>query len=210
MQFKDRIDAGQRLGKALLIYKTEDSIVIGMTRGGIPVANEVAQRLNLPLQAICVRKLGVPNFKELGMGAIAPGIEVLNHQLIRQLNISRAAIDEVLAIENQELKRQMRAYTGRNTLLDLSKKSVIIVDDGVATGVSLRAAILAIKKAGARQIIVGVPVAPPETAIKLSSEVDHFVCLYEPLDFSAVGAYYSLFDQVTDKEVFNLLKNSTS
>ena len=208
MIFKDRIDAGKELGKALKKYKDNNTIVLGLTRGGIPVAFEIAQHLHVPLDAICIRKLGVPYFPELGMGAIGPNAVIYNEEIISRLNISKEEVEAVKIAETAELKRRLIAYRGTETPPDLEEKTVILVDDGLATGGSMKAAIESVKSAGAVKVIVGIPVGPPETVAEIRSLVDHLICLHQPLNFNAVGAYYYLFTQVSDEEVKDYLKEA--
>ncbi len=209
--FKDRIDAGQKLAKKLASYVgRKDLIVLALPRGGVPVGFEVAKALNAPLDVFLVRKLGVPGQEELAMGAIASGgVRVLNEDLIRMLSISDKVIDKIAAKEQQELERRERAYRGNRPKLDVSNLTVILVDDGLATGASMRAAVSAIRVQKPAYIIVAVPTAAPDTCKAFEGEVDKIVCATTPQPFYAVGVWYEDFTQTTDEEVYDFLKQAS-
>lgn len=206
MLFRDRTDAGQKLWQKLKTYANrEDVIVLGLPRGGVPVAFEVAKALNAPLDVFLVRKLGVPRQPELAMGAIASGgIRILNRKVIEKLNISEAEIASTAAEEQRELERREYAYRG-NRPLDLSGRIIILVDDGLATGATMRAAAIAIARQQPKRIIAAVPVAP-EVYNEFQVEVDEIICVETPQPFVAVGLWYQKFDQTTDAQVQNLLQ----
>lgn len=209
-KFVDRTEAGQILATKLKAYaKRTDTIVLGLPRGGIPVAFEVARALHLPLDICLVRKLGVPGHKELAMGAIASdGVRVLNYDVISQLGISSKTIDEVAAKELRELQRRDRLYRGDRPSPNLKDSTVILVDDGIATGASIRAAIAVIQEEQPQSIIVAIPVAPSSTCDELRDEVDKVICLMTPEPFYSVGLWYDYFTQTTDEEVHKLLTES--
>lgn len=211
-QYKDRTDAGKQLAERLAPYKDKaDVIVLGLPRGGVPVAYEVASALHAPLDVYLVRKLGAPGQEELAMGAIATGgVMLLNHDVIRELDISDEIIRAISMREWQEMARREGLYRGDRPLPEVAGKTVILVDDGLATGFTMRAAIAALKKQGPARIVVAVPVAAAQTAAELSSEVDELVCLFTPDQFYAVGLWYGDFRPVTDEEVRKLLLSSSS
>ena len=211
-QYKDRTDAGKQLAERLAPYKDKaDVIVLGLPRGGVPVAYEVASALHAPLDVYLVRKLGAPGQEELAMGAIATGgVMLLNHDVIRELDISDEIIRAISMREWQEMARREGLYRGDRPLPEVAGKTVILVDDGLATGFTMRAAIAALKKQGPARIVVAVPVAAAQTAAELSSEVDELVCLFTPDQFYAVGLWYGDFRPVTDEEVHTLLLSSSA
>ena len=202
--FRNRTEAGRLLAKKLkLTYASRpDVLVLGLPRGGVPVASEVAKVLNAPLDICIVRKLGVPGHKELAMGAIATGgIKVLNEGLVRSLKISQKALEEVANKEQQELERRERLYRGDHPVPDLSHRTIILVDDGIATGSSIEAAISTIKQQQPERIIVAVPVAPPDVCQELKEEVDEVVCLLTPEWLYSISLWYDDFSPTTDAEV---------
>jgi putative phosphoribosyl transferase len=205
--FLDRSDAGRLLAEKLSAQAgAHDAIVLSLPRGGVPVAFEVARALRAPLDVFLVRKLGVPGQEELGMGAIATGgLRVLNEKIVRRLGITEEAIEAVTARERQELERRERAYRGDRAPLYVRGRAVILVDDGLATGSTMRAAVAALKQQQPARIIIGVPAASPEACEELGAEVDEIVCLITPDDFQAVGLWYEDFSQTTDEEVRDLL-----
>jgi putative phosphoribosyl transferase len=183
-----------------------ETLVLGLPRGGVPVAARVAGAVGAHLDVFVVRKLGVPGHEEYAMGAIASGgIEVVNDEVIRRLGISRRAFDAVVEAETAELERRVTAYRGGRPPLDLAGRDVVLVDDGIATGATMRAAALAVRAAGARTVVVAVPVAPPSAAGELAADVDAFVAVSTPSGFGAVGAWYDDFRQTSDDEVRRLL-----
>jgi putative phosphoribosyl transferase len=208
--FQDRSDAGRQLAEELVSYaERDDVIVLGLPRGGVPVAFEVAQRLGLPLDVFVVRKLGVPGHEELAMGAIAPGgVRVLNEDVLHVIPDVQAIIEMVAAIEGEELERRERNYRGDRPPPDLKDRIVILIDDGLATGASMRAAVAALRQQGAAKIIVAVPVGAPSTCQDLKNGADEVICLQTPVAFIGVGQYYADFSQTTDEEVRELLAAS--
>lgn len=213
MQFRDRTDAGRQLGEALQARYGDrhDVLVLALPRGGVPVAYEVARILNAPLDVFVVRKLGVPGHEELAMGAIASGgATVFNDEVVRSLGIPRFAIDNVIAREREELERREREYRGRRQPLDVRGKTVILVDDGLATGASMRAAVEAVQALQPEAVIIAVPAAASSTCDRLRRYVDDIVCVITPDPFYAVSAWYENFSQTTDAEVHELLAQTVS
>jgi len=210
--FQDRTDAGRQLAEQLLSYAgRDDVIVLGLPRGGVPVAFEVAQRLGARLDVFVVRKLGMPGHEELAMGAIASGgVRVLNEDVLYVIPDAQAMVEMVTAIEREELERRERNYRNDRTPPDLKGRIVILVDDGLATGATMRAAVAALRQQGAAKIIVAVPVGAPSTCQDLKSAADEVICLRSPIGFIGVGQYYSDFSQTTDEEVRDLLAASPS
>jgi putative phosphoribosyl transferase len=208
--FTDRRDAGRQLAERLTRLQAETPVVLGLPRGGVPVAAEVAARLQAPLDVLIVRKLGCPWQPELGMGAIARGgARVLNHDLIAQLGVTAAELDAVTAREQAELERRMRSYLTTTTRAPVAGRVVILVDDGIATGFTARAAITVLRREGARRVVLAVPVAPPETVEELRRVADEVVCLQTPTWFLGIGAFYEDFTQTSDEEVRRLLAQAT-
>ncbi len=207
MIFRDRTDAGERLAQALSQYaRQKNTLILALPRGGVPVAFEVANALKLPLDVFLVRKLGVPGQEELAMGAIAMGdTEVLNKDIIRQLGIPREIIDRVKAEEQTVLDERNLRYRGQRKMPTLKGKTLILIDDGIATGATIRAAITAIKKLSAKRLIIAIPVAPASTVQELNREVDEVICLKTPEPFYAIGNWYHDFSQTSDEEVRDLL-----
>jgi predicted phosphoribosyltransferase len=208
MLFRNRVQAGRALAGLLGEYADrEDVLVLGLPRGGVPVAYEVAVALHAPLDVFLVRKLGVPGAEEVAMGAIASGgLRVLDVPLIRRLQIPAEAVDLVTRAEERELKRRERAYRADRPPLQAAGRTVILVDDGLATGASMRAAISAVRRLGPRAVVVAVPVAPHSAREDLSPFTDRFVCVATPEPFMAVGRFYEDFEQTTDEEVRALLE----
>ncbi|HJU83015.1 MAG TPA: phosphoribosyltransferase [Holophagaceae bacterium] len=206
-RFLDRTDAGQRLGKALAKYAgRKDVLVLGLPRGGVPVACQVARALKAPVDACIVRKLGTPGQEELAMGAIASGgIRVLNEDVIASLDIPPSTITAVEARERRELERRERDYREGRPAPVIKDRTVILVDDGVATGATMFAAIQALRQGGPRSLVVAVPVAPPSTVEELERKADEVVCLLAPEYFFAIGAWYDDFGQTSDEEVRDCL-----
>ncbi len=205
--FQDRTDAGRQLAEELLSYAgRDDAIVLALPRGGEPVAFEVAQRLGVPLDVFVVRKLGVPGHEELAMGAIASGgIRVLNEDVLYVLPDAQSIVEMVTAIEREELQRRERDYRGDRPAPEVRGRTVILVDDGLATGATMRAAAAALGQQGAAKIIVAVPVGAPSTCHEIKSVADAVVCLQTPGSFMGVGQYYEDFSQTSDEEVRELL-----
>jgi predicted phosphoribosyltransferase len=204
--FQDRRHAGQVLAQKLSeLGDLSDAIVLGLPRGGVPVAYEVARKLHLPLDIFVVRKLGVPGQEELAMGAIASGGTVVtNHSIIQKLDISPTIIEAVASRERLEIERRERAYRDGRPPLPIEGRTIILIDDGLATGASMLAAGRALRPK-ARELIVAVPVAAQSTCHELSIEVDRMICIATPASFFAVGQFYQDFRQTTDEEVRSLL-----
>jgi putative phosphoribosyl transferase len=210
MLFEDRHDAGRQLAAKLGRYAGRpDVIVLALPRGGVPVGYEVARALGVPLDVFLVRKLGVPGREELAMGAIASGgVRVLNEDVVRELGIPQRWVDEVTADEAAELRRREVAYRDGRPAPDVRGKTVILVDDGLATGASMRAAVAALRQRGPARIVVAVPVAAAQTCKELRSEADEVMCAETPEPFYAVGTWYEDFSQTTDDEVRDLLSRA--
>jgi putative phosphoribosyl transferase len=205
--FRDRTDAGQQLASQLTAYANRpDVLVLALPRGGVPVAYEVAQALNAPLDVFLVRKLGLPGQEELAMGAIATGgVTVLNSEVVDTLRIPDDMIDQVAAQEQRELERRERLYRGDRPPPDVRGKTVILVDDGLATGATMYAAAAALREQEPDRIVIAVPTAAPETCDAFRDSVDEIVCAITPDPFYAVGLWYEDFSQTTDDEVRELL-----
>jgi predicted phosphoribosyltransferase len=212
MFFRNRSDAGRRLaGKLGHFAGRPDVIVLALPRGGVPVAYEVARALGAPLDVFLVRKLGVPGHEEVAMGAIATGgVGVLNEQAVRELGIPGYAIDAVVAEEQQELARRERLYRGERPPPQVRGRTVILVDDGLATGSTMQAAVRALRRLEPERIVVAVPVASPDTCEQLRSEADEVICATTPEPFHAVGLWYEDFSQTGDEEVRDLLARAQS
>jgi len=210
MLFPDRTEAGRLLASRLMKYAGRpDVLVLGLPRGGIPVAFEVARELSVPLDVFLVRKLGVPGREELAMGAIATGgVKILNEDVVRALGISDEVIDEVAAAEQAELERRQRAYRGDRPAPKVRGRTVILIDDGLATGSTMRAAVASLRQQGPARIVVGVPVGAPGTCAELQEEADEVICARMPEPFYAVGFWYRDFSQTTDEEVHDLLERA--
>lgn len=209
-RFQDRYDAGRFLAGLLRHHADDPSVVVlALPRGGVPVAYEIAQALNAPLDVFVVRKLGAPGYEELAMGAIATGgVRVLNEEVIERLDISESAIEAATAVEALELARREKIYRGDRKPVKIQQRTVILVDDGLATGASMLAAVQALRRQGPASIIIAVPVGSRETCDKLRAEVDELICGDTPEPFYAVGSWYSNFIQTTDEEVERLLRNA--
>ncbi len=205
--YRDRFEAGQRLATKLMAYADrQDVLVLGLPRGGVPVAYEVAKALHAPLDVFIVRKLGVPGREELAMGAIATGgIRVINESVVRMLHIPDHIIDTVAAREQQELERREHLYRDDRPPPYVDACTVILIDDGLATGSTMRAAIAALRLQHPARIVVAVPVAALPTCEELGTEVDEIVCAQTPEPFYGVGLWYENFSQTTDEEVHDLL-----
>jgi predicted phosphoribosyltransferase len=207
MRFRDRHEAGRLLAERLHAYANRpDVLVLALPRGGVPVGFEVAQALNAPLDIFLVRKLGVPGHEELAMGALASGgVRVLNEDVVRQLRIPDAVIDAVAKEEQRELERRERLYRDGRPPIDVRGRTVILVDDGLATGSTMRAAIQALRPRQPAAIVVAVPVAAASTCAEFRSEADDVICASTPEPFHAVGLWYADFTQTTDRDVHDLL-----
>lgn len=205
--FRDRVEAGQVLAKKLQHFAGQkDAIVLALPRGGVPVGYEIAEALGIPLDVFLVRKLGVPGHEELAFGAIAmSGITVFNDEIIRQLDLKQTIIAAVIAREQIVLEERNKKYRGNRPYPDLKNRTVILVDDGIATGATMRAAAKAIRQLGCLQLIIAVPVAPREALTQFSQFANQIICLETPADFFAIGSWYEAFPQTTDAEVYRLL-----
>lgn len=205
--FPNRREAGRLLAAELTKYADRDDvIVLGLPRGGVPVAAEVARALHLPLDVLVVRKLGAPGQEELAIGAIGEGrVRVLNEKLVRNLGLDAADIDRIAAREEQELRRRVSAYRGGHEALAVQDKIVLVVDDGVATGATMRAGLRALKAMGTAKVVAAVPVAAADAVYALEADADEVVVLQTPEWFSAVGQWYGDFGQTTDDEVRRIL-----
>jgi len=210
MVFRDREQAGRKLAEQLQLYADrKDVIVLGIPRGGVPVASEVAKALHAPLDIFLSRKLGVPGYEELAFGAIAMGnTRVLDREIIEAVGISEEQIDQNAAKVKKELERRENLYRGARPPLKVEGLTVLLVDDGIATGSSMRAAINALRQMKPARLIVAVPVAPLSTCNRLKREVDDLICVYAPNDFYAIGKFYENFSQLTDEEVTELLRRA--
>jgi predicted phosphoribosyltransferase len=203
-RFRDRTEAGRALARSLRHYRAmgRSVVVVALPRGGVPVGAEVARELAVPLDVCVVRKLGVPGQEELAMGAIAPGgVAVINREVVRRLGIPPHVIDQVATIERRELERRERAYADGRGAVPVAGANVILADDGLATGATMRAAVQAMRRAGAASVIVAVPVASADACRRLADEADDVVCLLKPEPFEAIGMWYDEFPQLTDEQV---------
>jgi putative phosphoribosyl transferase len=208
--FRDRSDAGRHLATKLAAYAGRpDVVVLALPRGGVPVAAEVARRLGAPLDVCLVRKIGVPGQEELALGAIASGgAQVLNDTIVRELAISDTLIDALAQRERKELERRERLYRGARPFPDVDGRVVILIDDGLATGATMRAAVEALRTRRPARLVVAVPVGAPETCAELESLADEVTCAVTPQPFHAVGLWYDDFQQTTDEEVRTLLEHA--
>ncbi|MEA5535556.1 phosphoribosyltransferase [Crocosphaera sp. XPORK-15E] len=207
IRFYNRTEAGQQLAAHLTEFKNrKDVLVLALPRGGVPVAFEIAKKLNLPLDVCLVRKLGVPDRRELAMGAIASGgVRIINYDVVNWLHLSPSIIEEVAQQEEQELQRRDRAYRGNKPFPKICDQTIILVDDGIATGSTIKAAIAILKQQNPQKIIVAVPVAPPSVCRQLELEVAQVVCLEMPESLNSISLWYNDFSQTSDQEVCNLL-----
>ena len=208
MAFRDRSDAGRRLAKALSKYEDSNTVVLALPRGGVPVAAEVAAALNAPLDLVLVRKIGVPVQPELAMGAVVDGADpiiVRNDEVIEFSGTTAREFDEACARELAEIERRRQLYIGERARVEIAGHVVILIDDGIATGATTRAALQAIRKRKPKELVLAVPVAPPETIRQLRQEADTLICLETPENFGAIGYFYRDFRQVSDREVIDIL-----
>jgi len=207
--FADRVDAGRRLASRLHSLPSEDLVVLGLPRGGVPVAFEIARALGVPLDIIVVRKLGVPFQPELAMGAIGEGgVRILNDQVVKLTGATAAEIDEAQAREETELARRAARFRGTRRRVPLAGRTALIVDDGIATGSTVRAACKVARAQGAARVVVATPVAPPDTVASLQDDADEVIALYTPQQFFAIGQFYDDFSQTSDDEVVECLRKS--
>jgi predicted phosphoribosyltransferase len=210
-RFADRRDAGRRLGRELRSLAEERPLVIGLPRGGVPVAEEVARELNAPLGVFSVRKLGAPHNPEYGIGAIAEdGSRVFDQEALAVLGVSGGTLEEIVARETLELRRRVEAYRGEGQPHSFEGRIAIVVDDGVATGVTDTAALRAIRRHRPKRLVLAVPVCAPDSAARLRGEADELVCLLEPPHLQGVGQWYEDFTQVGDDEVIAALRRAQS
>jgi len=208
MPFSNRTEAGRELAKALAFYKEQHPVILALPRGGAPVAAEIAAALEAPLDLVLVRKIGVPFQPELAMGAVIDGQEPLvvrNEQVIRMAEINQSEFDAIRDRELEEIERRRKLYLGNRPHPEVTGQTVIIVDDGIATGATIRVALRAIRMRKPRKLILAVPVAPTQSLDELRTEADEIVCLEDYEDFGAIGLYYSDFRQISDAEVIELL-----
>jgi putative phosphoribosyl transferase len=209
-RFKNRVHAGQLLAQALMKFADHDDLlVLGLPRGGVPVAFEIAKKLHAPMDVLVVRKLGLPGWEELAMGAIASGgVRVINEEVVRSARVSKSDIETVAAEQLQELQRREIAYRGHTGTPEIEGKTVILVDDGIATGATIRAAVQALKQYNPHRLIIAVPTASRDSYAMLDPMVDEFITLMIPVEFHAVGQWYDDFSQTTDAEVKQLLSRA--
>jgi putative phosphoribosyl transferase len=208
MPFRNRADAGRKLAARLAAYKDERPVVLALPRGGVPVAAEVAAALDAPLDLVLVRKLGVPIQPELAMGAVVDGsapIVVRNEDVIRLTGVTEEEVQAVCAEELAEIERRRERYLGTRARVDIAGRVAIVIDDGIATGATTRAALRALRRRGPKKLILAVPVAPTETLVAMRGEADDVVCLEDYADFGAIGFFYADFRQTSDSEVIAAL-----
>jgi putative phosphoribosyl transferase len=208
MIFRDREDAGLRLARELLRFKASDPVVLALPRGGVPVAFEIARALGAPLDLVLVRKIGAPDQPELAVGAVVDGEKteiVVNEEVVEALALSESWVRERAAREIEEIERRRRVYLGGRDRVPVAGRTALVVDDGIATGATMRAALRAVRRRQPGRLVLAVPVAPHETVESLRSEVDEVVCLSTPSPFGAIGYFYGDFHQVDDDEVRRLL-----
>jgi putative phosphoribosyl transferase len=210
MMFADRVEAGRRLAGALGDIDGQDVVVLGVPRGGVEVAAEVARAHGWPLDIVIPRKVGAPLNPELGLGAIAPGVRVLDERMIRQLGVTEDYLEREVAAQEEEIRRRTEAYRKGREAAEVSGKVAVVVDDGVATGGTAAAALRWARAQKASRVILAVPVAPREAVGRLSKEADEVVCLATPDPFFAVGQWYESFPQTSDQEVVELLERATA
>ena len=212
MKFHDRTDAGKQLAEKLSTYRSrDDTVVLGLPRGGVPVGFAVAEQLGLPMDTFVVRKVGVPGHEELAMGAVASGgVVVKNDEVIEKLGIPDRVFDDVARREEDEIKRREQMYRGHRTPLPLEGRVGIIVDDGLATGATMRAAVRAVRQRDPREIVAAAPVATPETVSQLEQLADRVVAVEQPTALDGVGAWYEDFQQITDPEVREVLEKAAT
>lgn len=205
-RFADRQEAGRALAGRLQLLGLTDPVVLALPRGGVPVAAEVAAALDVPLEVFVARKIGLPGQPEFGVGALAEGGEpLLDDDVLSRLGLSRLALADTVARERQEIARRVAQYRGDRALPELAARTVVLVDDGLATGVTARASLRALRLAGPARLVLAVPVCAPDTALAFSEEADDVVCVLQPTGFGAVGAWYERFDQTSDEQVLEFL-----
>jgi putative phosphoribosyl transferase len=205
---EDRADAGRRLAEALAHLEGEDAVVLAIPRGGVEVGAEVARAFHWPLDIVIPRKVRAPGNQELGLGAVAPGVRVLDERMVRSLGVSPEYLDREITLEEEEIRRRSVAYRAGRPPVDLRGKVAVIVDDGVATGGTATAAVRWARAQGASRVVLAIPVAPAEAVANLAKEADEVVCLATPEPFYAVGQWYARFPQTSDQEVVRLLEEA--
>lgn len=210
MMFKNRTDAGRKLAQALEKYKNAaNTVILALPRGGVVVGYQVAKKLNLPLDIVVPRKIGAPGNPEFAIGAITEtGEGIFDEETIKTYNISKDYIENEIKKEKAEAERRLKLYRGKRPCLVLTGKTVIVLDDGLATGLTMRAAIKTVKARNPRRIVVAIPIGPPDSIEMIKREVDEIIYLDAPFFFGAVGAFYEEFSQTTDEEVIELLERS--
>lgn len=211
MSFKDRTEAGQRLAEALGAYADDDTVVLALPRGGVPVAAEVAKALHAPLDLILVRKIGLPGHEELAMGAVVDGgapITVRNDDVIRAADVSERQFEAVRKHELAEIERRRQRYIGARPRAEINGRTIIVIDDGIATGATMRAGLRALRQREPKQIVLAVPVGPADTIAAMRDEADVVLCLEIYDYFGSIGAYYQDFRQISDAEVITALAQS--
>ncbi|MHB8877977.1 MAG: phosphoribosyltransferase [Myxococcaceae bacterium] len=209
MVFADRVDAGRRLAKLLEKYRAESPVVLGLPRGGVPVAFEVARELSAPMDVCVVRKIGAPDQPELGLGAVGEGgVLILDHELMRLVGATNEEVGEIAERKAQEVEQRLVLFRAGRPPVELRDRTVLLVDDGIATGGSMRAAIKSVRSRGPGKLIMAIPIASSQALESLSSEVDEVVCLEATPFLGAIGFFYEDFTQVTDREVVQLLERS--
>ena len=209
--FIDRCDAGRRLAEPLLRFKDERPIVLALPRGGVPVGFEVARALDAPLDLVLVRKIGAPFQPELAVGAVVNGDQpetVVNRGIVEELQIPGSYLEQESARQLEEIGRRRRLYRAGRTKVEIRDRTAIVVDDGIATGATMEAALHATRRAGPKRLVLAVPVAPPDTIERLRPQVDEVVCLATPAWFAAIGMFYEDFEQLTDDDVVGLLERA--
>lgn len=208
--FQDRAEAGRRLAEALAHLGREDAVVLAIPRGGVQVGAEVARMWGWSLDIVIPRKVRAPGNQELGLGAVAPGVRVLDERMVRALHVSPEYLEKEIAVEEEEIRRRSEAYRAGRPPVDLQGKVAVVVDDGVATGGTATAAVRWARAQGAARVILAVPVAPAEALANLGKEADEVVCLATPEPFYAVGQWYASFPQIPDQEVVRMLREEGS
>jgi predicted phosphoribosyltransferase len=207
--FADRVEAGRRLASALAPFISKDAIVLAIPRGGVVVGFEVAHSLGIPLDVIIPRKIGAPDNPELAIGAVTEdGTIILNERLVNYLKVSEDYIKQESEKQGLEIERRLKSYRGNVPYPSLKNRDIIIVDDGIATGYTMKAALTSVRRRGAKTVMIAVPVGPPSTIKELKKEADRVVCLHTPESFYAIGQFYELFTQTNDDEVIKLFKLS--
>jgi len=209
--FRDRSDAGRQLADRLMRFKTARPVVLALPRGGVPVGYEIAEALEAPLDIVLVRKIGAPGFEELAIGAIAEGSpmeKIIEAETVAELDVSQDYIDQAIEQQTREIERRRTAYRGGRAAIDVGGRTAIVVDDGIATGATMRAALRSVRRRNPARLIMAVPVAAPSTLASLTAEADELICLAAPDPFDAISLFYAEFHQLRDEEVTELLKRA--